>query len=124
MLRAQIKARSKELVKRLATWPLVGRLVRIAIAMVRLPDMYAIFKQVEAYRFEHKDIANLVNSTPVSLRLLKRGELEVRQELQSVKDEIARHKIQERDLTALDSRLAALERELDRLGRLLEDRAS
>ncbi len=97
-----IKQQLKKAAKRMAKWPIVGRLVHIAVAVIRLPAQMNAYselnRRLRVFEMEqiptllqtladlnHRQISsareydNLVNSIPVALRKITREMSEIRQ---------------------------------------------
>jgi hypothetical protein len=89
-----MKAPFRSVVRSMAAWPIVGRLVRIAVALIRLPEhndrqhqfaeqqlpaLLATMSDLNARVLDVvQDPENLSQSVPVSLRMLTRELAELR----------------------------------------------
>lgn len=79
MARVVIKQQLKTIARALASWPIVGRIVRIGIAVIRLPDGLAASSHMNSRPVAYE---NLLISVPVALRNAARNltELQRKQE--------------------------------------------
>jgi len=95
-----IKSKIKKIASILDKWPVIGRLIRIGVAIIRLPDANHtrdVFEQEQLptllktlsnlnYRqiASDSDIDNLVKSVPVALRKITRDLVDIRRQIESV----------------------------------------
>ncbi len=86
-----IKQRIKSVARKMAGWPIIGRYVRIGVAIIRLPDLRTDFLDLKADYLNRKnrqdqdaDIENLVKSIPVTLRRIIRDIIDIRGKLDSI----------------------------------------
>ncbi|MES2264805.1 MAG: hypothetical protein V4724_40430 [Pseudomonadota bacterium] len=95
-----MKALLKKIVRRMAGWPVVGRVIRIGVAVIRLPETnerQRVFadEQLPALlqtlsELNHRQLAadrdpdNLVASMPVTLRKINRELAELRLQLDHI----------------------------------------
>jgi len=102
-----IKQVLRKVARKMAAWQFVGRLVQIAVAVIRLPELRATYLDLNhrQHVFETEqlpsllqtisdlnyrqlasdnDKENLVKSVPVALRKIKRDLIEIRRELDTV----------------------------------------
>jgi hypothetical protein len=84
-----MKKELRNLAHRMKTWPIIGRAVRIAIAVVRLPETRETLTQTleafQAVQRRDNDRENLVKSVPVALRMFKQELGMFKQELDEMK---------------------------------------
>ena len=102
-----IKQQLRKVARTMAAWPLVGRFVRIGVAVIRLPEFRAAYLDLNhrQHAFEteqlprllqtvsdlnHRQLSsdndkeNLVKSVPVALRKITRDLIEIRGQLETV----------------------------------------
>jgi glycogen(starch) synthase len=71
----------------MSTWPVVGRFVRICIAVIRLPEFRTAYLDSMHRKITcDDDIANFVRSFPISLRMVTRAQIAIREQLESASD--------------------------------------
>lgn len=95
-----MKTLMKRAARGMASWPLIGRLVRIAVAVVRLPDdnlrrealareqLPMLLKTISDLNarvlVSERDLDNLLASTPVALRMLARDVAALRERIEQL----------------------------------------
>lgn len=95
-----MKMLMKRAVRGMAGWPVIGRLVRIAVAVVRLPDdnlrrdaqareqLPMLLKTISDLNARvlatERDLDNLLASTPVALRMLARELAALRERIERI----------------------------------------
>jgi SAM-dependent methyltransferase len=80
-----IKQQLRKVAKTMAAWPLVGRFVRIGVAVIRLPEFRAAYLDLNHRQLaSDNDKENLVKSVPVALRKITRDLIEIRGQLETV----------------------------------------
>jgi hypothetical protein len=106
-----IKQQLRKVARKMAAWPIVGRFVRIGVAVVRLPELRAanldLNHRLHVFETEQlptllqtlsvlnhrqltsdNDRENLVRSVPVALRKITRDLIEIRGQLESVSSSV------------------------------------
>jgi SAM-dependent methyltransferase len=79
-----MKARIKKMARIMANWPIAGRLVRIAIAVIRLPEFQDRYLEFSPQHLAiDSDRDNLVKSVPVALRKITRDLKEIEERLEN-----------------------------------------
>jgi hypothetical protein len=85
-----MKAQLRKIARTMAGWPVIGRFVRISVAVIRLPEREHIFEtqQLPMLRQTLSDLDNLVRSLPVALRKTTRDLVDIREQLESVSNSV------------------------------------
>jgi hypothetical protein len=79
-----MKKKIKKMARIMANWPIAGRLVRIAIAVIRLPEFQDRYLELSPQHLAiDSDRDNLVKSVPVALRKITRDLKEIEERLES-----------------------------------------